>query len=178
MSADKERDQAIVDQAQKMLVVDTVKNYVADSCEKPLTLNSGGVNVVAEYILYLENQVENYSRGVENPPSPKQQDWIQKDIQIIMKDAGTNEFLEGAKIINLSGRVKIHRAEKDFIRATLDEAPDNMRFTLIEEMLRIEKQVVSAIASERNVTIAFDDGSTQIVPLAQQEKKEPSDDWE
>ena len=175
---DVSREQEIVDQAQKMQVVDELKAHAGDEHKERLTLDKEGMSTVAEYIHYLENQIECRDAFIDAPPSPKQRDWVQKDIQIIMKDSGSDAFLEGAKIINLSGRVLVHRSERDFIKATLDEAPANMRFTLIEEMPRVQKQVVRAVTSDRNVTITFDDGSTQIVPLPQEEKEKADSEWD
>lgn len=105
-------------------------------------------------------------------------DWVQKDIQIIMKDSGSSDFLEGAKIINLSGLVRIHRAEKEFIKLMLDEAPETMRFTLIEEMPRVQKEVISAVTSERNVTLHFSDGSSQVIASTPAKKEEPEEEWD
>lgn len=175
---DLSREQEIVDQTAKMKVLDDIKAYPNRKEEGPMTLQAEELMTVSEYIHYLENQVQGYELSIQNPPKPRGRDWVQKDIQIIMRDSGNYNFLEAAKIINLSGRVLVHRSERDFIRCTLDEAPENMRFTLIEEMPRVQKQVVSAVTGERNITITYDDGSSQNVPITPSTKDETSEEWD
>ena len=173
---DLSREQAIVDQAQKMQVLDELKAYPGQENKEAVAYTPEQLMTISEYIHYLENQVNGYQVGMENPPAPRGAEWVQKDIQIIMRDAGKSDFLEKAKIMNISGRVLIHRSERDFIRAVLDEAPETMRFTLIEEMPRVQKKIVSATTSERNVTVLFDDGSKLHIPLPPEEKEE--DEWD
>jgi len=169
---DLSREQAIVDEATKTMILSRIKHDSQDNYEKIIAdMTVVDVKTISRYLFYLENQIDGFESKIDNPPGHIK-DWGQKDMQIIMRDSGPTNFQENAKIINLSGRVLVHRSIKGYIQAILEEAPEDMRFTLIEEMPRIQKKAISAVVDEKRVTITFDDESTEIVKI-----KDSEDEW-
>ena len=169
----------IIKQTETVNMLNELKKYPGLEVKEPRTLKPKNLTDIAEYILYLENHITAKRVGVENPPNPREKNWVQKDIQIITRESGNNDFLEKANIINLSGRILTHRGERDYIRVTLDEAPSDMRFTLIEEMPRLQKKVIGVTALENSVTVNFSDGSFENVKtLSKDEVKNMSEEWD
>jgi len=170
---DLSREQAIVDEAKKTEILNRLKSYLHDDVDFS-AFSEDEVRYIAKYHAYLVTQINGYKAGLANPPDIRDRDWVQKDIQIIMRESGPTNFQEKAKIINLSGNILVHRSVKGYIQAILEEAPDDMRFTLIEEKPRVQKKGISAVVDEKRVTILFDDNSTETVEIVKPSK----DEWQ
>jgi len=173
MAKEFEREQKIVDAVEDMQFVEGLKTIATG---EQTVLGHSPTNAeyktAGEYIMYLENQIKGFGAGVQNPAGGNFKEAVDQDIQIVFKQPAANNMLQEAKIMTLNGRVKVQGGVKGYIQAVLEEAPEDMKFTLIEEKVRTKQKVVSAVASAGNVKIMFDDGTFQNVHLTAPPKEE------